>query len=78
METIFARMPSSDQLDGWTTGRLHHVEFWARDVAAVRARLASNSVTVTERQLPDKLQLQMTDPDGIQVNLNFPLSELTV
>ena len=77
MEAIFARMPSSDQLEGWNTGRLHHVEFWAREVSAVRQRLASHGVTVTERQLPDKLQLQMTDPDGIQVNLNFPLSEVT-
>jgi hypothetical protein len=31
---------------------------------------------VSERTLPDKHQLQMTDPDGIQLNLNFPLSEL--
>ena len=77
MEAIFARMPSAGQLDGWLTGRLHHVEFWASDVNAVRERLAVHGVAVKERTLPDKLQLQMTDPDGIQVNLNFPLSEGT-
>jgi len=77
MEAIFARMPSAEQLEGWTTGRLHHVEFWARDVGTLRKQLAANGITATERQLPDKLQLQMTDPDGIQVNLNFPLSEQT-
>lgn len=76
MEAIFARMPSSDQLEGWNTGRLHHVEFWATDLNAVRDRLAAHGIQVNERILPDKHQLQMTDPDGIQVNLNFPLSEL--
>jgi catechol 2,3-dioxygenase-like lactoylglutathione lyase family enzyme len=77
MEAIFARMPSSEELEGWNTGRLHHVEFWATDLNGMRARLAAHRVAVTERTLPDKHQLHLTDPDGIQVNLNFPLSELT-
>lgn len=76
MEAIFARMPSSDELQGWNTGRLHHVEFWATDVKSTRAQLASYGVAVNERTLPDKHQVQMSDPDGIQVNLNFPLSEV--
>ncbi|MBV9582257.1 MAG: VOC family protein [Chloroflexi bacterium] len=76
METIFARMPSSDQLEGWLTGRLHHVEFWATDLSGVRARLAQQGIQVTERTLPDKHQLHMLDPDGIQVNVNFPLAEV--
>ena len=77
MEAIFARMPSSDALDGWNTGRLHHVEFWATDLESMRTRLASNGIAVLERTLPDKHQVHMSDPDGIQVNLNFPLSEVT-
>jgi catechol 2,3-dioxygenase-like lactoylglutathione lyase family enzyme len=76
METIFARLPSAATLEGWTTGRLHHVEFWATDLPAMRARLAAQGVSVTERTLPDKHQLQMRDPDGIAVNLNFPRSEV--
>jgi catechol 2,3-dioxygenase-like lactoylglutathione lyase family enzyme len=76
MEAIFARMPSAHAVEGWTTGRLHHVEFWASDLNAVRARLAGQGVEVTEKTLPDKHQLHMCDPDGIQVNLNFPLSEV--
>jgi catechol 2,3-dioxygenase-like lactoylglutathione lyase family enzyme len=78
MERIFARMPAAEQLDGWTTGRLHHVEFWASGLNSMRARLAGQGVAVNERTLPDKHQLQMTDPDGIQVNLNFPLAEVEV
>ena len=76
MEAIFSRLPTSDQLQGWNTGRLHHVEFWATDLASMRARLAEQRVAVNERTLPDKHQLQMRDPDGIEVNLNFPLSEV--
>jgi catechol 2,3-dioxygenase-like lactoylglutathione lyase family enzyme len=76
METIFARLPSADQVHGWTTGRLHHVEFWATDLAEMRARVAAHGVSVKERTLPDKHQLQMNDPDGIAVNLNFALSEV--
>jgi catechol 2,3-dioxygenase-like lactoylglutathione lyase family enzyme len=76
MEAVFARMPTDEQLEGWSTGRLHHVEFWATEVHAVRDRLSANGVAVSERTLPDKHQLHLRDPDGIQVNLNFSLSEL--
>ena len=77
MEAIFARLPPAEQLEGWNTGRLHHVEFWATDLPTMRARLAAHGVQTKERALPDKYQVQMNDPDGIEVNLNFPLSEAT-
>src|SRR4051794_16657348 len=76
MEAIFARLPAADEVQGWMTGRLHHVEFWATDLPAMRARLAAQGLTASERTLPDKHQLHLTDPDGIQVNLNFPLAEV--
>ncbi len=76
MEAIFATLPPAEQLRGFNTGRLQHVEFWATDLQAVRAQLAAHGVQVKERTLPDKHQLQMNDPDGIEVNLNFPLSEV--
>ncbi len=76
MENIFSRMPGSDELQGWTTGRLHHAEFWATNLESMRSQLAAHGVAVDERKLPDKYQLHMRDPDGIQVNLNFPLSEV--
>jgi hypothetical protein len=77
MEAVFARMPSSEEMEGWNTGRLHHVEFWAAGLGEVRQRLAAHGVQVAERTLPDKHQLHMVDPDGIQVNLNFPLAEVS-
>jgi catechol 2,3-dioxygenase-like lactoylglutathione lyase family enzyme len=76
MEAIFARLPAAEELQGWNTGRLHHVEFWATDLESMRARLVAHGVAVKERKLPDKYQVQTNDPDGIEVNLNFPLSEI--
>jgi len=75
MEAIFAQMPSADTLKGWNTGRLHHVEFWATGLNEMKAQLQQQGIAFSERKLPDKYQVGMTDPDGIQVNLNFPLSE---
>ena len=71
MEAIFAKLPAAEQLQGWTTGRLHHVEFWASDLQTVRARLGAHGVAVTERTLPDKHQLHMTDPDGFRSTSTF-------
>ena len=76
MEAIFAKMPPKDQLEGWNTGRIHHVEFWATDLPAMREQLTREGVAFNERTLPDKHQVSMYDPDGIAVGLNFPLDEV--
>ena len=75
MQARFAKMPGHEQNGGWNTGRLHHVEFWATGLKEMRDRLAGQGVSFTERTLADKHQVGMYDPDGIQVNLNFPLVE---
>jgi catechol 2,3-dioxygenase-like lactoylglutathione lyase family enzyme len=76
MEAIFARMPSSEALEGWNTGRLHHVEFWAAGLPETRERLTKLGLPFSEATLPDKHQMRLRDPDGIAVNLNFQLSEI--
>jgi catechol 2,3-dioxygenase-like lactoylglutathione lyase family enzyme len=75
MEAIFAKDPAAEELQGWNTGRIHHVEFWATGLADFKARWNSQGVKFTERMLPDKYQCGVQDPDGITVNLNFPPSE---
>lgn len=75
MEGIFAKYPSSEDLNGWNTGRIHHVEFWATGLADFKQRWNSQGVKFTERMLPDKYQCGLVDPDGITVNLNFPPAE---
>ena len=75
MEAIFAKYPSREELQGWNTGRIHHVEFWATGLNEFRDRFKAQGVEFTERMLPDKYQVGVIDPDGITVNLNFPPSE---
>jgi hypothetical protein len=41
-----------EQLDDGSAGRLHHVEFWETDIAAMRASLADYGVAVNERTPP--------------------------
>ena len=77
MEAIFAKLPSADTLQGWNTGRLHHVEFWASGLAEMKERFTREGAQFSERTLADKHQVQLRDPDGIAVNVNFQLSEVT-
>jgi catechol 2,3-dioxygenase-like lactoylglutathione lyase family enzyme len=72
---VFQDTPATDVREEPGTGRLRHVEFWATGLAEARERLGNAGVQFSERTLPDKHQVQMRDPDGIAVNLNFPLSE---
>ena len=76
MEARFAKLPPAQELQGWNTGRLHHVEFWATGLAEMKERLAQERVQFVERTLADKHQAQTYDPDGIAVNLNFALAEV--
>ena len=66
----------ASELITWRTHRLQHVEFWATDWAAMKQRWDAAGVQYTERTLPDKHQVGITDPDEIVVNLNFPLAEV--
>jgi catechol 2,3-dioxygenase-like lactoylglutathione lyase family enzyme len=76
-DSVFARMePSDEGTAAWRTGRLHHVEFWAKGLAESRERLSAAGVTFSERTLPDKHQISVRDPDEVQIGLNFPIGEL--
>jgi catechol 2,3-dioxygenase-like lactoylglutathione lyase family enzyme len=76
-DAIFARMaPTDEETAAWRTGRIHHVEFWATDLAGARKRLNETGTPFSERTLPDKHQISTRDPDGVAVGLNFPLSEV--
>ena len=67
--------PESEAMT-WKTGRLQHVEFWAAGLEEMKKRWDAAGAKYTERTLPDKHQVGLTDPDDIVVNLNFPLSEV--
>jgi catechol 2,3-dioxygenase-like lactoylglutathione lyase family enzyme len=69
--------PKDEEASNHQTGRLVHVGFWATDHRAMKADLARAGVPFKEWTLPDKHQLVMHDPDNTEIEVNFPLSELT-
>lgn len=76
-EAVFARMAATDpKAAAWRTGRLQHVGFWATGIAAMRARLQGIGVPFRERTLPDKHQFVLRGPDEVEIEVNFPLSEV--
>lgn len=62
---------------GTDTGGIDHIAFSARDLPSTRARLDQHGVTYRERTVPltGLHQLFLTDPAGVQVELNFEGSE---
>ncbi len=69
--------PKDEEASGHQTGRVVHVGFWATDHRAMKAALTRSGVAFKEWTLPDKHQLVMRDPDNTEIEVNFPLSELT-
>lgn len=57
------------------TGPFDHVAFEAEDFEGVRERLQARGVTFQESVFPDfgLKQLFFPDPDGVKIELNFPL-----
>ncbi|HWO72192.1 MAG TPA: VOC family protein [Dehalococcoidia bacterium] len=75
-EAVFSRIQYPDEeTRSWPSGRLQHVGFWATGVPEFRARLQANNVPFRERAMPDKYQFALRDPDGLEIEVNFPLSE---
>lgn len=58
-------------------GRLDHIAFSAENLALMRERLRANRIAYDERVLPrlNMRQLFFTDPDGINIEFNFPPAE---
>jgi catechol 2,3-dioxygenase-like lactoylglutathione lyase family enzyme len=78
MQAVFARLAAPDEATRqWRTGRLQHVGFWATDHWAMKSRFDRHGVPYRESTLPDKHQLVVHDPDEIEIEINFPLAELT-
>ena len=59
---------------GAGAGSLDHIAFSASNLEGVRERLDALGVRYTERSVPllGLIQLFVTDPDGITLELNFP------
>lgn len=75
-DTIFSRMqPADDETAQWRTGRLHHIAVRATGLAEMRARLQQFGVTFRERPLGERHLIILNDPDGTELEIQFPGSE---
>jgi catechol 2,3-dioxygenase-like lactoylglutathione lyase family enzyme len=59
------------------TGALDHIAFTAADLPGMRERLARLGIAARERAVPGLglQQVFVTDPNGVVIELNFPLAE---
>lgn len=57
------------------TGAIDHLAFMAEDLEAARARLKAAGVATREREVPllGVRQIFLEDPNGVTIELNFPL-----
>ncbi|MBM3569518.1 MAG: glyoxalase [Alphaproteobacteria bacterium] len=57
------------------SGALDHIAFGATDWPGMKRRLESGTIAWRERRVPDLglLQIFVDDPNGIVIELNFPL-----
>jgi catechol 2,3-dioxygenase-like lactoylglutathione lyase family enzyme len=75
-DEIFARMePRDAEMEQWRTGRMHHIALWATGLAEMKERLARFGIVARERAQGDYYRVVMNDPDGVELEINFPISE---
>lgn len=57
------------------TGAIDHLAFMAEDIDAMRARLTVEGIASREREVPllGVRQIFLEDPNGVTIELNFPL-----
>ncbi len=69
---LVQRQPGEFQHEG--AGNVDHIAFHAVDLESTRAALAADGLAFREASVPrdNSVQLFVRDPDGIQVELNFP------
>lgn len=57
------------------TGAIDHLAFMADDIEGMRARLKAEGIAAREREVPllGVRQIFLEDPNGVTIELNFPL-----
>jgi len=75
-DAIFKRMePRDDEMAKWRTARMHHIALWATGLKEMRARLQQHGVPYQERLGPEWCRVVVNDPDGVELEINYPASE---
>jgi catechol 2,3-dioxygenase-like lactoylglutathione lyase family enzyme len=75
-QAIFTRRtPRDAEMEQWRTGRMHHIALWATGLRELQARLARHGVVARERAQGDYYRVVVNDPDGVELEINFPIAE---
>jgi hypothetical protein len=59
----------------WRTGRMHHIAVQATGLTEMKARLEQHGAAFRERTIGERHQIILKDPDGVELELNFPIAE---
>jgi hypothetical protein len=54
---------------------MHHIALRATGLAEMKARLEKYGAAYRERTLGDNYQIHVNDPDGVELEINFPAAE---
>jgi catechol 2,3-dioxygenase-like lactoylglutathione lyase family enzyme len=75
-DAIFNRASPSDQAAAqWRTGRMHHIALYAAGLNEMRESLRRHGVDSDERTQGEFHRVVVKDPDGVELEINFPASE---
>jgi len=77
-DAIFNRMqPLDPETAQWRTGRMHHIALWATGLKEMKGRLTRFGAETRERAQGDYYRVVVNDPDGVELEINFPITEST-
>jgi catechol 2,3-dioxygenase-like lactoylglutathione lyase family enzyme len=80
LQAIFGRLtPPDEEAANWATGRMHHIALRATGLPEMRQRLTAAGVSFTERTIAamEKHLIVLKDPDGVELEIQFPSSEVS-
>jgi catechol 2,3-dioxygenase-like lactoylglutathione lyase family enzyme len=80
LQAIFGRLtPPDEETANWATGRMHHIALRATGLPEMRQRLSAAGVSFTERTIAamEKHLIVLKDPDGVELEIQFPSSEVS-
>jgi catechol 2,3-dioxygenase-like lactoylglutathione lyase family enzyme len=75
-DAVFRRIqPTDDEAARWQTGRMHHIALQGTDAAEIKARLQRYGAEFWDRTIGERYQIIVKDPDGVELEINFPRDE---
>jgi catechol 2,3-dioxygenase-like lactoylglutathione lyase family enzyme len=75
-DAVFRRLePVDEEAARWRTGRLHHIALQGTDAAEMKLRLRQHGAAFWDRTIGERYQIIVKDPDGVELEINFPRSE---